>query len=267
MSVVVRTAQDVASNVGARIEHTTNRLLPPEQRERALESLRAFSVRNPKIASFLAAQTALAGLPILLFLVFAAATLIVSLFTFVLLGVIAALVFTLFTTGFALLLVVPIVFIGSCTASIAFVWGLIGYIVLQRLNGGETPVQPGTKVGDSLNALTGGRLRDLVDRDGSDAQQEQLAIDSSQDKNVPLEGQGRRGDHEARSGSSRRRYDRQSNGTCHGGEVGEESQEGGARGTAIGTRDHPEAHITTYGPVDESVVDWKTQFQREGIVA
>lgn len=50
MSVVIRTAQDVAGNVGARIEHTTNRLLPPKQRERALENLRVFSVRNPKLA-------------------------------------------------------------------------------------------------------------------------------------------------------------------------------------------------------------------------
>lgn len=50
MSVVVRTAQDVAGNVGARIGHTTNRLLPPKQRERALENLRAFFVHNPKLA-------------------------------------------------------------------------------------------------------------------------------------------------------------------------------------------------------------------------
>ncbi|KAF1361972.1 hypothetical protein EJ07DRAFT_52460, partial [Lizonia empirigonia] len=149
--------QHVATNVGARIQHTTNRLLPPDQRERALENLRAFSVRNPKLASFLAAQSALAGLPILLFLAFAVATLVVSLVTCILLGVIAALVSTLLATGFALLFVVPVVFIGSCTATIAFLWGLIGYLVLQRINGGETPVQPGTNVGDTLNELTGGR--------------------------------------------------------------------------------------------------------------
>lgn len=189
-----------------------------------------------------------------------------------LLGVIAALVFTLFTTGFALLFVVPIVFVGSCTASIAFVGGLIGYLVLQRINGGETPVKPGTKVGDTLNELTGGRLRDLVDRADSGSQQERLAVDSSQDKKVSLENQGGRGHHEARSGSPRRRHDGQSNGTGYGGEAGEEGQESGTRGTTFGARDlsqgardYPEAHITTYGPVDESVVDWKTQFQREGI--
>jgi hypothetical protein len=50
MSVVVSTAQDVAGNVGAKIESTANRLLPPKQRERALENLRAFSERNPKTA-------------------------------------------------------------------------------------------------------------------------------------------------------------------------------------------------------------------------
>lgn len=50
MSALVHTAQDIAGNVGARIERTTNRLLPPKQRERALENLRAFSVRNPKLA-------------------------------------------------------------------------------------------------------------------------------------------------------------------------------------------------------------------------
>ncbi|KAF3042181.1 hypothetical protein E8E12_008690 [Didymella heteroderae] len=192
MSVLVRTAQDVAGNVGAKIEHTINRLLPPKQRERALENLRIFS-------SFLAAQTALSGIPILLFLAFAAATLVVSLATCVFLGVIAAFVFTLFVTGFALLFVVPIVFIGSCTASIAFVWGLIVYLVLQRINGGETPVQPGTKVGDTLNVLTGGRLRNTVDRADSDSQQEQLAVDSSQDNKVSLGSQGQRGHHEART--------------------------------------------------------------------
>lgn len=50
MSAVVRSAQKLAVNVGARVGDMVNRLMPPEQRERALESLRAFSVRNPKLA-------------------------------------------------------------------------------------------------------------------------------------------------------------------------------------------------------------------------
>jgi hypothetical protein len=183
-------------------------------------------------------------------------------------------VFTLFTTGFALLFVVPVVFIGSCTASIAFLWGLVGYLVLQRINGGETPVQPGAKVGDTLNELTGGRPRGLVDRANSDPQQERLAVDSSQDKKAPVWSEGGRGDNKTRSGSPRRRLHGQTNGTGYGGEVGEKGEESGAQGTEVatghlrqGTRDHPETHMSTYDPTAERVVDWKTEFQQEGMTA
>lgn len=34
----------------------------------------------------------------------------------------------------------------------------MGYVVLRRLNEGEAPVKPGTRVGDKLQGLTGGRL-------------------------------------------------------------------------------------------------------------
>ena len=154
-------------------------------------------------------------------------------------------------------------------------WGLIGYLVLQQINGGETPVQPGTQVGDKFNALTGGRLRDLVDRADSGPQQKDLAVGSSQDKKATFgkEDEWRR--HEARSGTPRRQYDGYTNGTIHDGELGEEGQESGAPGATLGTRDlgqgardpteAPKPHVITYGAVDESVVDWKTQFQREGI--
>ncbi|KZM27399.1 uncharacterized protein EKO05_0002872 [Ascochyta rabiei] len=274
MSAIVRTTLDVASNVGTRIGHTTNRLLPPKQREAALENLRAFSLRNPKLASFLAAQTALAGLPILLFLAFAIATFVVSLVTCVFIGAIAALLFTLFVTGFALLFVVLVVFIGSCTASIAFLWGLAAYLVLQRINGGETPVQPGSKVGNALNELTGGRLRDLVDRADADAQQTRLAIDLSQDKGVPKERETGCQNYEARGSSPRRRHHGQTNGSSYGGEVGEEGEEGGVRSAEIGTRHYPESppgtqdrRMSEHSPAIVRVVDWKPEFQQEGLTA
>lgn len=50
MSVVLRTTQDIAGSVSARVAYTFNRVFPPKQRERALENLRAFSVHNPKLA-------------------------------------------------------------------------------------------------------------------------------------------------------------------------------------------------------------------------
>ncbi|KAJ8113884.1 hypothetical protein OPT61_g4096 [Boeremia exigua] len=273
MSVVLRTAQDVARRVGALIEHTINHLLPPKQREQVLENLRAFSVRNPKLASFLAAQAALAGLPILLFFTFAIATLIVSLITCIFLGIIAALMLTLLTTGFVLLFVVPAVFIGSCTASIAFLWGLLGYLILQRLNGGETAVQPETRVGDTLNGLTGGRTRDLADRADPDPQQERMVVDQSRDEELSMGRKSGRGDNRTCSSSPRRRAHGQTNGSGHYGEAEEERQEGGTRSAHKRAQDimqgaqlHPETRLATYNPTIDGVGDWKAEFQ-QGIKA
>ncbi|KAJ4322174.1 hypothetical protein N0V94_002522 [Neodidymelliopsis sp. IMI 364377] len=263
MSAIIRTAQDIAGNVGAKIQHTTNSALPPKQREQALEHLRTFALRNPKLASFLAAQLAFAGLPVLLFVTFAVSTLVVSLITCLLLGLIAALIFTLFTTGFALLFVLPIVFIGSCTASTTFVWGFVGYLVLKRINGGETPVKSGTKVGDTMNKLTGGRLRSLVDDANADTKQERLALDSSPNKEIAFGRDHGHTEHKTRIGSPHRRHHGQANGSGYSGEVGQENSANGTRSTEAGMRDHPEIMTTGHGPAVVRIVDWKTEFQQE----
>ncbi|KAH6622341.1 hypothetical protein C7974DRAFT_398102 [Boeremia exigua] len=272
MSILLRTAQDVVVAVGTTVEHTANRLLPPKQRERALETLRAFSVRNPKLASFLAVQTALAGLPVLLFLVFAVATLVISLITCLFLGIIAALAFTLFTTGFALLFVVPVVFIGSCTATIVFLWCLAGYLLVQRLNGGETPVHTATTVSDTLNGLTSGRLHDLADRGDSDLPQECLAVDSSSDEKVSMGRESGRRDRETRSSPPRRRHHGHTNGSGHSRDVVGDGQEGGAQHTELGLRDNThaardcsDAYLVSYEPRVRSQADWKAEFQQTGM--
>jgi len=271
MSAIVNTARNIAVSAGSRVGDTTNRVFPPKQRERALENVRIFSVGNPKLASFLAAQTALAGLPVLLFLAFAIATLFASLVTCVLLGVFAAFVFTFFVTGFALLFVVPVVVIGSCTAGTFFFWGLVGYLILQRVNGGEPPVQPGTKVGDTLNKLTSGRLREQLDQADSDSLQESMALAPSQDETLHLDRGGRsNGTHR---GSTHRRDYGQSNGLGHGRESGEAGHEG-ARGAGSPTQNaqgtpqlSSEVHLTTYDPTFAKVSDWKKEFQQGGITA
>lgn len=82
-----------------------------------------------------------------------------------------------------------------------------------------------------------------------------------------------RGDN-ARSSPSRRRHHGHTNGSSHGEEAGEEGQEGGSRSIYAGTgdavkeeRDRSEPHLTTYDPAAERVVDWKTEFQQNGIRA
>ncbi|KAF2128333.1 hypothetical protein P153DRAFT_318023 [Dothidotthia symphoricarpi CBS 119687] len=163
MSTILHTASGAVGKVGNQLQYTSNRILPPKQREETLEKIRAFVVANPKVAAFLVAQIALTGVPLVLFLAFATSVLLVSLTTALLTALTGAFLFTLFTVGFALLFVIPTLFVTSCTATFLFSWGLTGYYILQRFNEGETPVKRGTRVGDRFQDLTGGKLAWLVD--------------------------------------------------------------------------------------------------------
>jgi hypothetical protein len=71
--------------------------------------------------------------------------------------------YTGFAVGIALFFLVPTLFITSFAASCFFLWGLVVYLILQRFNEGEAPGKPGTRVGDKLHGLTGGRLGWMVD--------------------------------------------------------------------------------------------------------
>jgi len=160
-----------SKNVGNQLEGTTNRVFPPQQRQQIMEKGRAYAQKNPKTAAFLTIQAALVGLPLILFIAFAVTTLLVSLTTCVLLGLLVSFATTFVVIGFALLFVIPTIFVASCSATFIFIWGLVGYIILRRLNEGEAPAKPGTRVGDTLQALTGGRsaywLGDEASAEGS----------------------------------------------------------------------------------------------------
>jgi hypothetical protein len=79
--------------------------------------------------------------------------------------------YTAFAAGIALFFLVPTLFIASFAASCFFLWGLVVYLILQRFNEGEAPGKPGTRVGDKLHGLTGGRLGWMVEgEDGTPVQ-------------------------------------------------------------------------------------------------
>jgi len=146
-----------SKNVGNQLEDTTNRVFPHKQRQQIMEKGRVYARKNPKTAAFVTTQAALVGLPLILFIAFIVTTLLVSLTTCLLLGLFVSLSTTFLVVGFALLFVIPTVIVASCSATFIFIWGLVGYVILRRLNEGEAPAKPGTRVGDTLQALTGGR--------------------------------------------------------------------------------------------------------------
>jgi hypothetical protein len=97
--------------------------------------------------------------------------------------------YTAFAAGIALFFLVPTLFIASFTASCFFVWGLVVYLVLQRFNDGEAPGKPGTRVGDKLHGLTGGRLGWMVE--GEDQKPVQMGQTQDDARTNGNKGQGR----------------------------------------------------------------------------
>ncbi|XP_014550769.1 hypothetical protein COCVIDRAFT_42800 [Bipolaris victoriae FI3] len=175
MPSVAQKAGDIVDHVGHRVHHaaksveaqigaTTNQLLPPRRREEMIEQSRDYANRNPKTAAFLTTQAAFTGIPLVLFVAFAAATLLVSLATCLFLGLLVSLSVTFFVVGFSLLFVVPTVFIASCSATFIFIWGLAGFVILGKFNERGASAKPSTRFGGAVkngNATgTGGTYAD-----------------------------------------------------------------------------------------------------------
>jgi hypothetical protein len=114
------------------------------------------------IQTFLGMNFAITGVPLFLFVLFSLTVFIFALVVGLLVGVLAAVVFTLFMVGLALTIVLPTVFFTTMGATFLFLWGLGGYYALKWANGESEPSKNsesgGATIGDRLNSLSGGRL-------------------------------------------------------------------------------------------------------------
>ena len=117
------------------------------------------------IQAFLGMNFALTGVPLGLFILFTLTVAIFSLVVGLLLGLLAAVLFTLFCVGIALTIVLPTVFFTTMAACFLFLWGLGGYYLLSWGNSaggsgeeGSGKAPEGQAIGDKLNSLVGGRL-------------------------------------------------------------------------------------------------------------
>ncbi len=91
----------------------------------------------------------------MIFLVFAVATLFVSLTTCILLSIIIALALGFFAIGIALIFLIPTIFIASCSATFIFLWGFLGYTVLRRFNRIEAFEKRGITNGERSGSWNG----------------------------------------------------------------------------------------------------------------
>lgn len=109
---------------------------------------------------------ALTGIPMGLFILFTIAVAIFALIVGLVLGLLAAVLFTLFMVGMALTVVLPTIFFTTMSATFLFLWGLGGYYILKWANGddkGGKDGKPSPAIGEMLNNITGGRLTGFMD--------------------------------------------------------------------------------------------------------
>jgi len=170
MAGILDSVQGMASGLVGKSKGIIDSIIPPEKRAELLTKLQTFAITNPKLAGFLLANLALTGLPLAMFILFTITVFVFSLIVSLLVGLLAALLFTVFMVGMALLVILPTVFFITMAATFIFLWGLGGYYIVKWFNEDPKNAPKGTAIGDKLNSLTGGRMSFLMDgaRDARD---------------------------------------------------------------------------------------------------
>lgn len=112
---------------------------PPEKREQLKSMLTKFATERPKLAAFILSQVALSGGPLLLFVVMSLTVLIFALLAGIIVGVVGALLFTVFCVGVALIVLLPTLFFTTAAACFIFLWGIGAYYIVKWFNQKDVP--------------------------------------------------------------------------------------------------------------------------------
>lgn len=110
--------------------------------------------------SFILSQVALSGIPLGLFAIMTLTVIVFSLLAALLIGLLGALIFAVVAVGFALLILLPTLFITTFAAAFIWIWGVGGYYIVKWFNKKEVPgihkpLNGGLGESGQLDALTG----------------------------------------------------------------------------------------------------------------
>ncbi|RAO71739.1 uncharacterized protein BHQ10_007751 [Talaromyces amestolkiae] len=128
----------ILQSTWTQVSTTVNENLPPETREKIKQNLVVFARSRPILATLILSQLAFSGIPLLLFIVLTAGIFIFSLAAALVLGVLSALMVTLFCMGLGSLILVPTLFVTTLTAGGIWLWGWGLYYVVQWVGSGDT---------------------------------------------------------------------------------------------------------------------------------
>jgi hypothetical protein len=138
VNTVKSTVTDVFFSLTNRVKAAVNRILPPERRENLRQRLVLFATSHPVVATLLLSQVAFSGIPIILFVLLTVGVLVFSLVAALVVGILAALLFTVFCVGFALLILLPTLFITTFTGVGVWLWGWGAYHIVKWFGSSDT---------------------------------------------------------------------------------------------------------------------------------
>jgi len=116
-----------------------DRWFPPQKREELKSKIAKFATEKPHLAAFLLSQIALSGPPLALFLIMSLTVLVFALLAGIIVGVVGALLFTVFCLGVALIVLLPTLFMTTFAACFIFLWGIGAYYIVKWFNEKKIP--------------------------------------------------------------------------------------------------------------------------------
>lgn len=154
---VTAAVEEEASGAYSRAQRSLDRLMPPSSRRRAYHDVSAFASARPVLFSLLVAQGLFSSLPLFLFVAFSVSCVASAL------G--AAVIFSLFWIGLALLALVPTLLLVSSFAVLLWAWCVGSFFVARWLyTRAPFAVNAGVQVGAG-----GKQVSILKDEHGFDA--------------------------------------------------------------------------------------------------
>lgn len=89
--------------------------------------------------SFIGSQIALTGFPLGLFMVMTISVVIVAILAGLIIGLLGAVLFIVFAVGFALIILLPTLFIAASIATFIWLWGMGAYYIVKKFNEKKIP--------------------------------------------------------------------------------------------------------------------------------
>ncbi|KAL9102990.1 MAG: hypothetical protein Q9163_001910 [Psora crenata] len=116
-----------------------DRIISPETRSKVAAWISKFAAERPMLSSFIASHIAITGFPLGLFVIMTISIAIFAILTALILALLGAVLFIVFSVGVALIFLLPILFITTATATFIWLWGMGAYYILKRFNEHSVP--------------------------------------------------------------------------------------------------------------------------------